>query len=490
MKTSVHMILAVAFLAGTPAAAQDLRSRYEQFLRERTQAYKEYVDARNVEYARYMRERWIQAPEHPAVEAEPQPAPRLPETPSAAVPDKPRALPVAAIVDTRDLPGPVAPDRPAAETPSDGVPVSRPLGRTGPQVSFTFVGTEYAVSGVRGPKPRLRDVSENSVAALWEEFSFSAYRAVTDDCLELRNVLRLDDWGYLKMLEALTAAWYSDQREENEAVLLQTYLLVQSGYKVRMARSGQRLILLLPSSDMLYGCRYLELNGEKYFVIGNRSGSDGYYVFDRAFPGERLLVMRPSVPNLPERTAPLRHLVSAKYPDMQADVGVCLNLVNYYALFPCCDVAVYQIPAVGNAVQRTLYPALLRSLEGRSPLRAAGMLLDFVQTAFPYRTDLEQFGYERPLFAEETLFYPYCDCEDRAVLYALLVRELLDLDVVLLQYPGHVATAVHFEDEEVPGDYVLARGKRYTVCDPTYIGAGVGRSMFDSEQTKVEVILQ
>ena len=48
MKTSVHMILAVAFLAGTPAAAQDLRSRYEQFLRERTQAYKEYVDARNV----------------------------------------------------------------------------------------------------------------------------------------------------------------------------------------------------------------------------------------------------------------------------------------------------------------------------------------------------------------------------------------------------------------------------------------------------------
>ena len=119
MKTSVHMILAVAFLAGTPAAAQDLRSRYEQFLRERTQAYKEYVDARNVEYARYMRERWIQAPEHPAVEAEPQPAPRLPETPSAAVPDKPRALPVAAIVDTRDLPGPVAPDRPAEETPSD-----------------------------------------------------------------------------------------------------------------------------------------------------------------------------------------------------------------------------------------------------------------------------------------------------------------------------------------------------------------------------------
>ena len=73
---------------------------------------------------------------------------------------------------------------------------------------------------------------------------------------------------------------------------------------------------------------------------------------------------------------------------------------------------------------------------------------------------------------------------------ALAAAGAMGLLMVLLQYPGHVATAVHFEDEEVPGDYVLVRGKRYTVCDPTYIVAGVGRSMFDSEQTKVEVILQ
>ena len=43
-------------------------------------------------------------------------------------------------------------------------------------------------------------------------------------------------------------------------------------------------------------------------------------------------------------------------------------------------------------------------------------------------------------------YYPYCDCEDRSVLYSYLVRNLLKLDVVLLDYPNHIATAVCFNE--------------------------------------------
>ena len=38
-------------------------------------------------------------------------------------------------------------------------------------------------------------------------------------------------------------------------------------------------------------------------------------------------------------------------------------------------------------------------------------LLLWVQTGFRYQTDGEQFGYEKPFFIEETLYYPACDCE-------------------------------------------------------------------------------
>ena len=76
-------------------------------------------------------------------------------------------------------------------------------------------------------------------------------------------------------------------------------------------------------------------------------------------------------------------------------------------------------------------------------------------------------------FVDELFYYPYSDCEDRAVLYSYLVRTLMGLDVVLLEYPNHMATAVCF-DENIDGDYITVSGKKYIICDPTYIGASIG----------------
>jgi hypothetical protein len=54
------------------------------------------------------------------------------------------------------------------------------------------------------------------------------------------------------------------------------------------------------------------------------------------------------------------------------------------------------------------------------------------------------------------------------------VRELVGLDVVLLDYPNHIATAVHF-NQEVKGDYLMVDGVKYVISDPTFINAPVGR---------------
>lgn len=125
-------------------------------------------------------------------------------------------------------------------------------------------------------------------------------------------------------------------------------------------------------------------------------------------------------------------------------------------------------------------------LSGKSELDKAEMLLNWVQTAFEYKTDEEQFGGERSLFADESLYYPYCDCEDRSILYSILVQDLLGLDVVLLHFPGHLATAVKFATN-VEGDYIELENGRYIVCDPTYIGAPVGLAMPEYKEKDVEI---
>ena len=121
-------------------------------------------------------------------------------------------------------------------------------------------------------------------------------------------------------------------------------------------------------------------------------------------------------------------------------------------------------------------------------MEAANMLIDFVQTAFAYQTDGEQFGYEKPFFVDELFYYPYCDCEDRSILYSRLVRSLLNLDVVLLDYPNHIATAVCFT-EQVEGDYILVNGKKYVICDPTYIGASIGMAMPQFKSVAAKVLM-
>jgi hypothetical protein len=57
----------------------------------------------------------------------------------------------------------------------------------------------------------------------------------------------------------------------------------------------------------------------------------------------------------------------------------------------------------------------------------------------------------------------------------------MGLDVVLLHYPEHLATAVHF-NEDVDGDYLMVEGEKYLICDPTFIGARIGMCMPDYKQ--------
>ena len=102
--------------------------------------------------------------------------------------------------------------------------------------------------------------------------------------------------------------------------------------------------------------------------------------------------------------------------------------------------------------------------------------------------DEKVWGADRAFFPSESLFYPYCDCEDRSILLSRLVGDLLGLKSTLIYYPGHLAMAIHF-NEPVKGDYVEYNGERFVVCDPTYIGAPIGMTMPDMDNAAAKLIV-
>ena len=151
-------------------------------------------------------------------------------------------------------------------------------------------------------------------------------------------------------------------------------------------------------------------------------------------------------------------------------------MVNYFSTFPQLDLENYFSAGMPSETAYSLLTQLKPVIEGHTETEAINRLLRFVQTAFKYKTDGDQCHQENYLFPLETLHYPYSDCEDRAALFAWLAESLLKLDVVIVEFPGHVATAVQFS-QPVQGDNWKFNGKRYTIADPTYVNANAGMTM-------------
>ena len=457
-----------------------VQSEFNQYKSEKDREFKAYRDHINSEFAEFMRQAWPEYKSQPA-----KPVPDSPEPPAPVVkePDTPPSNDPVPFDDVTPLPMPI-------ESPQPVVPLPKPEPAVPdkPTFAFTFYGQKCQMPLEAKHRFALAGTAESNIADGWKRLSTDEYLPVIAQCMEYRDRLRLCDWGYVRFVEQMTTEFFTPSRL-NEARLMQMFILTQSGYKVRIAKTGNRLVLLLPSKDNVYQYSYLPINGSKYYVMDSSLGQASFKVFDREFPKEQYFSLRMSEPPaLPVSKAAARHLQSSHDRQLALDISINKNLIAFYNDYPLSDHwDIYSCASLSEQTKEQLYPALRSCIAGKDKPAAANILLHFVQTAFEYATDDKQFGYERPLFGDETLFYPYSDCEDRAILYSILVRELLGLEVVFLNYPGHLATAVCF-NTEVTGDHLVIDGKRYVVCDPTYINADIGQAMPQYKRTAASVV--
>ena len=357
--------------------------------------------------------------------------------------------------------------------------------------NFVYHGTTCKARFFDSMRFTLPDISEASIAEVWKKLSDEDFDILLSDCFDLKEDLRLGDWGYIEILRVMSEHFLG--KESNESVLLQTYILAQSGYKVRLAKTDNKLILLVPFRTDLFTYPYFVLeDGKKYYILDKEAlyQSRSYKILEQSFPREKTASLKmPGTPKLEQERGTQKLFQSNRYQDTFAEVMTNKNLIDFFNDYPVSNNwGDYSRASLSEGIKDSLYPALRAQINGKTKLEAANILLNFVQTAFKYMTDQEQFGYERPLFGDEIFYYPYSDCEDRSILFSILVRELLGLDVVLLKYPQHLATAVNFGDEDVYGSYFIIDGKKYLISDPTYIGAPVGEYMPQFKNTDAEII--
>ncbi len=490
------------------AATADDRSEFEKWMQQETESFQDYKDKRDKEFTQFLKSQWKEMQTFQGLVRDKTPKPvKFPVAPPPEPKPEPVVPPISKVKPVPEkipLKEPVTPPIVKVTPPVVKVPAIKPVPAPiivkpapvvkvprGQRIDIRFYGQDLRF--YYDPKLKVRlngSVDAQSISKHWSDMSLADYEPLIQQINAQRKPLGLNDWGYALLVNQLAGKIHP--RQANEQALLSWFVMIKAGYQARIAYDRYRVYLLLPSEQQLFAASYFTFGDERYYAVsfdGKKQKPGRVYTYDGQYPGasKRLDMRLNTVINTARKEQGKVLNFNYKGEKYQIKVGYDRETVQFLNTYPQMDIGMYFPATVNQATANPLLAQLKPLVEGKSELEAVNLLLRFVQTSFKYKTDDVQFGSENYLFPEETLHYPYSDCEDRSILFAWLVHNLLGLDVVGLDFPGHIATAVKFS-EPIKGDAVLYKGQSYVVADPTYINARAGMTMPDFRTRKPTVI--
>jgi len=475
------VIIMFLFAALFLYADSDAKWQYDNFKKGATETYQNFRAAAMKNYTEFLEKAWKWYNAGPKKEI-----PKEEPVPPVVYEDEQEKQDDEKIVYEEVVPEPAPTPTPE---PSPVVPIEDKQEESGyMSVNVEFYGSPIKIRYPENGQFKLQSTNGDALAKVWNTLAAEEFDATVYDCLDAREKLKLCDYAYLLLVRQFASKVAGTG---NESVLLGAYIYAVSGYQMRLAtsRSG-RLYMLFGSKYQLYDTNYYEIDGSYFYPIDCDESS--LQVCSASFEGEYPLSL---AIHMEQKFA----LNSSERRVLRSDIGVTAasvankNLISFYNDYPTAMIggdhstrwALYANAPFSKVTVEALYSSLKSVIQDKDEYIALNILLNFVQTAFEYEYDDKVWGGDRAFFAEETLYYPYADCEDRSILFSRLVRDLLGLDVVMLYYPGHMATAVNIE---CSGDYLMIGDRKYVVCDPTYINAPVGKTMPDMNNKTAKVI--
>ena len=465
------------------AQGQNFREQYESFKRQSIKKYVSFREECNKAYADNLRKAWEAYNTLPEI-----PKPKEEDVPPIIYNEEETITPIheneIPIHDTIPVPTPTPQPKPI-----EPIPEVSPI--INDSFSFPYYNTELSIRAGENHKFKIGNLSGENLANAWEHLSNDTYNSILSDCLRIRSEYALCDWAYFQMLHAFSVAFLG---ESNESTFLTAFLYCQSGYKMRLAIANDNLGVLYGSNHIIYNSPYYVIDDDYYYPF--RIDDEEIHVANSAFPNESgMSLVMYQTPKFSIKESDDKHRVS-QYQLIDITYKVNENLIAFYNDYPNSQIgddpltrwAIYANTEIDPSLSNLIYPKIRQAIAGKSELQSVNIILNFVQTAFEYEYDDKVWGGDRAFFTEESIYYPYCDCEDRSILFSRIIRDILDLDVILVYYPGHLAAAVEF-GTPVKGDYINLNSRKFIICDPTYIGAPVGITMPDMNNNEAKVIL-
>jgi hypothetical protein len=471
---------------------QKMMKEQEQGIKKMNSEFENYKEARQNEFNKFLKAQWKKYQVYQGKEVPNKPKPKLApkvspkKRPQIATPKLIEAKPIV-IFPTIQTKAPQIkqPSISPITTPKD-----EPYEKTQlennfdiEKIKFNFYGKELIIS----IDPKIKksfdsEISNTSIAEHWNFLYKTDYSITTNQLLSCKKEIGLNDWLFYKMVDNFSKTIF---KSNNNIRFLNWFILQQSGYDAKIAYKNSKLYLLLASNQEVYKLKSLKIEGTTYY-LPNKPDS-GIYTYKQNFEGSNKLVQFDITNEIQIPVKNKQRELSFKYKDKKYEINIAYNqnLIKLYNDYPSVDFDKYFNAQVSDITSTSIKNQFTPILKGKSKKEKAQILLSFIHEAFPYKRDDEQFGKEKYFFVEDSFYYPYCDCEDRSVLYSYLVRNLAELKTVGVSSTNHMSTGVHFN--EPVGDYLEYDKKAYSICDPTYIGSKIGMKMPNTD-SELEII--
>ncbi|MDE7026228.1 MAG: hypothetical protein K2O88_10190 [Paramuribaculum sp.] len=425
----------------------------------------------------------------------PSPKPK-PATP-VAKPAAPKAKPVPSTPAPSQEPAkqPAAPD-PTPAAPSTPVPTPKPTPVPADEPAGNRLKVKFYDVDMMVP-----DYDYQIAATANQKTYADQWRQLTKNKVAENVVPGLEatakKYGLNDYLKFILVHNYADAKFPNansaSRLSLTHYLMANMGYDIRLAAlDNGTAALLVPFEQFVYARPYMKIDNKQYYVFCedfDKIPEGNLYISTCTLPkdadtGHRLDLTLSEL-KLPEKSKTF----NIEYNGMKIQGNLNANIFPVLYRYPQMPMSGYAVSQVCPSLRADIVAQMKRNLAGLSQTEAVNKLLQFVQSGFEYATDDDFHGFEKPYFMEEILYYPKCDCEDRAIFYTYLLWNVLGVENHILNYPGHESAAVLLNDN-IKGTSYTHNGKRFLISDPTYIGSvtGMCMPMFESTAPKIDHI--
>lgn len=357
------------------------------------------------------------------------------------------------------------------------------------RVSIDLYGHNYAISFNNLP---FVSAYNNLMLCNYSQESLSEIASQLSECVAESDVIEkmdkiaashhMDDMAFILFSKKFIKQAFSRQTSDFQSLVL---------YAILTAKNKDVLLAFNNQSLMLYGRTNMWIANVLYINVGNK------YYFDLSFNqknsptnDQRLLSLQQIKKPLPiiinHMQPPLfdAKITKTNFPfEYEGQVfffntKVNQSLVEYYRELPPIEIgSMYLNYGLSDLAKNSLIKDMKLALSQMPDYLALDFLLSFSQKAFNYQDDMDRYGEEKFSFPEETLMNYYSDCEDRAMLFATLVKEVLGLHSVALYYKNarHINIGVESTSTAYKGNFTF-NDQQYIICEPTYNGFKVGQN--------------